>query len=58
PRGAGFAAGFLPLALTSMLVGVLLTVLVAGRRARLVGLSATPCSPRWSAPPCCTAGSG
>ncbi|SCF43814.1 hypothetical protein GA0074696_5883 [Micromonospora purpureochromogenes] len=38
PRGAGFAAGFLPLALTSMLVGVMLTVLVTGRRARLVGL--------------------
>ncbi|MBY8871527.1 hypothetical protein K7640_06670 [Micromonospora sp. PLK6-60] len=38
PRGAGFAAGFLPLALTSLLVGVLLTLLVAGRRARLAGL--------------------
>ncbi|MGK5442347.1 hypothetical protein ACSNN7_11085 [Micromonospora sp. URMC 105] len=38
PRGAGFAAGFLPLALTSMLAGVLLTTLVAGRRARVVGL--------------------
>ncbi|MEV0002516.1 hypothetical protein AB0H28_09535 [Micromonospora sp. NPDC050980] len=38
PRGAGFAAGFLPLALTGMLAGVLLTLLVAGRRARLAGL--------------------
>ncbi|MEH0820866.1 hypothetical protein [Micromonospora sp. CPCC 205714] len=38
PRGAGFAAGFLPLALASMLAGVLLATLVAGRRARLVGL--------------------
>ncbi|MEU5938434.1 hypothetical protein ABZ807_04465 [Micromonospora sp. NPDC047548] len=38
PRGAGFAAGFLPFALTSLLAGVLLTVLVPGRRARLVGL--------------------
>ncbi|SBT54488.1 hypothetical protein [Micromonospora narathiwatensis] len=38
PRGAGFAAGFLPLALTSMLAGALLTFLVAGRGARLLGL--------------------
>ncbi|MFI2709424.1 hypothetical protein ACH495_04755 [Micromonospora sp. NPDC018662] len=38
PRGAGFAAGFLPLALTGMLAGALLTLLVAGRRARLAGL--------------------
>ncbi|MFE9959477.1 hypothetical protein [Micromonospora sp. NPDC005299] len=38
PRGAGFAAGFLPLALTGMLAGALLTVLVARRRARLAGL--------------------
>jgi hypothetical protein len=38
PRGAGFAAGFLPLALTSMLAGALLTVLVARRGARLAGL--------------------
>ncbi|MFC0004688.1 hypothetical protein [Micromonospora siamensis] len=38
PRGTGFAAGFLPLALTGMLAGVLLTVLVTGRVARLVGL--------------------
>ncbi|RQW92230.1 hypothetical protein, partial [Micromonospora globispora] len=38
PRGAGFAAGFLPLALTSMLAGALLTLLVAHRGARLLGL--------------------
>lgn len=38
PRGAGFAAGFLPLALTSMLAGALLTLLVPGRAARLAGL--------------------
>ncbi|SCF37331.1 hypothetical protein GA0074695_6240 [Micromonospora viridifaciens] len=38
PRGAGFAAGFLPFALTSMLAGVLLVVLVARRAARLLGL--------------------
>ncbi|RKN43510.1 hypothetical protein [Micromonospora endolithica] len=40
PRGAGFAAGFLPLALASMLAGVLLTLLVQGRAGRLVGLVA------------------
>ncbi|WP_432956669.1 hypothetical protein [Micromonospora haikouensis] len=38
PRGAGFAAGFLPLALTGMLAGVLLVLLVPGRAARLAGL--------------------
>ncbi|WBC13915.1 hypothetical protein O7600_22760 [Micromonospora sp. WMMA1998] len=38
PRGAGFAAGFLPLALTGMLAGALLTLLVAGRVARFAGL--------------------
>ncbi|MGR6317145.1 hypothetical protein Q2K19_07250 [Micromonospora soli] len=38
PRGAGFAAGFLPLALTSMLAGALLVLLVARRGARLLGL--------------------
>ncbi|MEO3743909.1 hypothetical protein [Plantactinospora sp. B5E13] len=38
PRGGGFAAGFLPLALTSLLAGALLTLLVAGRTARLLGL--------------------
>lgn len=38
PRGAGFAAGFLPLALTSMLAGIGLAVAVRGRWARLAGL--------------------
>ncbi|MFG2053685.1 hypothetical protein ACGFI9_06575 [Micromonospora sp. NPDC048930] len=38
PRGSGFAAGFLPLALTSMLAGALLVLLVARRGARLLGL--------------------
>ncbi|MFC8849553.1 MULTISPECIES: hypothetical protein [unclassified Micromonospora] len=38
PRGAGFAAGFLPLALSGMLAGALLTLLVPGRAARLAGL--------------------
>ncbi|MCZ7420969.1 MULTISPECIES: hypothetical protein [unclassified Micromonospora] len=41
PRGAGFAAGFLPLAMTSLLAGALLVLLVAGGLARLVGLVAT-----------------
>ncbi|GIJ08856.1 hypothetical protein ACFFMR_01140 [Micromonospora andamanensis] len=41
PRGAGFAAGFLPLAMTSLLAGALLVLLVAGGLARLVGLAAT-----------------
>ncbi len=40
PRGAGFAAGFLPLALTGMAAGVLLALVVAGRRGRLAGLVA------------------
>jgi hypothetical protein len=40
PRGTGFAAGFLPLALTSVLAGVLLALLLAGRVARLTGLLA------------------
>ncbi|WP_199562144.1 hypothetical protein [Micromonospora deserti] len=40
PRGAGFAAGFLPFAMASMLAGALLTLLVAGRAARLAGLAA------------------
>ncbi|MPZ27048.1 MAG: hypothetical protein GEV12_11695 [Micromonosporaceae bacterium] len=38
PRGAGFAAGFLPLALTSMLAGIVLALVVPGRWARLAGL--------------------
>ncbi|HEY8472150.1 MAG TPA: hypothetical protein VIL37_05875 [Natronosporangium sp.] len=38
PRGAGFAAGFLPLAMTSLLAGVALVAAVWGRVPRLVGL--------------------
>ncbi|MCM0677127.1 hypothetical protein NCC78_20890, partial [Micromonospora phytophila] len=40
PRGAGFAAGFLPFAMASMLAGVLLVLLLTGSVARLVGLTA------------------
>lgn len=39
PRGAGFAAGFLPLALAGMLAGALLVLLVGARLARLAGLA-------------------
>jgi hypothetical protein len=38
PRGAGFAAGFLPLALTGMIAGIVLTLLIHNRAAKLVGL--------------------
>jgi hypothetical protein len=38
PRGAGFAAGFLPLALTAMLAGIALALRVRGRGARLAGV--------------------
>lgn len=38
PRGAGFASGFLPLAMTSMLAGILLALLVRGRGPRVLGL--------------------
>lgn len=38
PRGAGFAAGFLPLALTSMLAGIALVIALRSRLARLIGL--------------------
>ncbi|MFG3699578.1 hypothetical protein ACGF5C_16890 [Micromonospora sp. NPDC047620] len=38
PRGAGFAAGFLPFAMASVLAGALLTLAVANRAARLLGL--------------------
>jgi hypothetical protein len=37
-RGAGFGAGFLPLAITSLLAGVLVFLLVHGRAARLIAL--------------------
>ncbi|MEV4198132.1 hypothetical protein [Micromonospora globbae] len=40
PRGAGFAAGFLPFAMASLLAGALLVLLVRGRVARVVGLLA------------------
>jgi hypothetical protein len=38
PRGAGFAAGFLPLVLTSMAAGILLLAAVPSRRGRLAGI--------------------
>jgi hypothetical protein len=38
PRGGGFAAGFLPLALTAMLAGIALTIAVRRRGARLAGV--------------------
>jgi hypothetical protein len=38
PRGAGFAASFLPLVLTGLIAGVLLAFLVPGWRARMAGL--------------------
>jgi hypothetical protein len=39
PRGTGFGSGFLPLALTALLAGALIFLLVRGRTARLVALS-------------------
>jgi hypothetical protein len=39
PRGAGFASGYLPLVLASMIAGVLLAVAVPGRWGRLLGLT-------------------
>jgi hypothetical protein len=38
PRGAGFGAGFLPLAMTSLIAGILTFLLVRRRAARLVAL--------------------
>lgn len=38
PRGTGFASGFLPLAITSLLAGVAIHLAARGRRPRLVGL--------------------
>jgi len=38
PRGAGFASGYLPLVLVSLIAGVLLAVAVPGRSGRLAGL--------------------
>jgi len=40
PRGAGFGAGFLPLAITSLLAGVLIFFFVPRRGARLAALAA------------------
>jgi hypothetical protein len=39
PRGAGFASGYLPLVLASMVAGVLFAVVLPRRSARLVGLA-------------------
>lgn len=38
PRGAGFASGLLPMVLTSLAAGALLTVVVRARGARLAGI--------------------
>jgi hypothetical protein len=38
PRGAGFGAGFLPLAMTGLLAGVLIVLLIGRRTARIVAL--------------------
>ncbi len=38
PRGAGFAAGFLPLALTGVAAGIALAIAVRSRAAKLLGL--------------------
>src|SRR6266540_641914 len=40
PRGAGFAGGFLPLLLTSIVAGAALALAVASRAVRLIGLLA------------------
>jgi hypothetical protein len=40
PRGAGFASGFLPLVLASMVVSVLLSLTIAVKSARVLGLAA------------------
>jgi hypothetical protein len=40
PRGAGFGAGFLPLAITSLLAGILIFLFVHRRAARLIALGA------------------
>ncbi|MEJ3742107.1 hypothetical protein WEI85_02240 [Actinomycetes bacterium KLBMP 9797] len=39
PRGAGFATGFLPLAMTSLAAGSVLVLLLRSRTARLAGLA-------------------
>jgi hypothetical protein len=40
PRGAGFAAGFLPLAITSLVLGAALAVVLGSRSGRLLGVVA------------------
>ena len=51
PRGAGFAAGFLPLALTALAAGAALALLVRARWARFAGvLVFGVAGRRWSAP--------
>jgi hypothetical protein len=40
PRGAGFAAGFLPLLLAAMVTGIILAVLIPTREARILGVIA------------------
>jgi hypothetical protein len=40
PRGAGFSSGFLPLAMTSLAMGALLTLVLRRRGPRLLGLAA------------------
>jgi hypothetical protein len=39
PRGAGLAAAFLPIVLTSMVAGIILTLAVASRTGRLAGVT-------------------
>ncbi|WP_344127837.1 hypothetical protein, partial [Luedemannella flava] len=39
PRGGGFASGFLPLVLTSLVAGALLGLLIPGRGARFAGVA-------------------
>jgi hypothetical protein len=39
PRGAGYASGFLPLVLVSLIAAVLLSIVVASKVARLTGLT-------------------
>jgi len=40
PRGAGFASGFLPLVMASMVAGIALAIAIRDRVARLIGLAA------------------
>jgi hypothetical protein len=38
PRGAGFASGFLPIVLAGLVAGILLSLLIAARAARILGV--------------------